>query len=100
MDELVAAVAAWASAVLAAVLAEAAPDLGSHVPVLFGATVLVHEEKEYRGPKGSLDKGRALRLPQLVDMCAQVAAGMAYLELENFIHRGVPTTVAALALLT
>lgn len=35
------------------------------------------------------DKGRALRLPQLVDMCAQVAAGMAYLELENFIHRGV-----------
>jgi len=33
------------------------------------------------------DKGRALRLPQLVDMCAQVAAGMAYLELQNFIHR-------------
>jgi len=33
------------------------------------------------------DKGRALRLPQLVDMAAQVAAGMAFLESQNFIHR-------------
>jgi fyn-related kinase len=33
------------------------------------------------------DKGRALKLPQLVDMAAQVAAGMAYLEGMNFIHR-------------
>nr|BAF02920.1 protein tyrosine kinase src [Monosiga ovata] len=33
------------------------------------------------------DKGRALRLPQLIDMAAQIASGMAYLELQNFIHR-------------
>lgn len=33
------------------------------------------------------DKGRALKLPQLVDMAAQVAAGMAYLEAQNYIHR-------------
>ena len=35
------------------------------------------------------DKGRALNLPQLVDMAAQVAAGMAYLEAQNFVHRGM-----------
>lgn len=33
------------------------------------------------------DKGRALKLPQLVDMAAQIAAGMAYLESQHFIHR-------------
>jgi fyn-related kinase len=33
------------------------------------------------------DKGRALQMRQLVDMSAQVAAGMAYLEAQNFIHR-------------
>lgn len=33
------------------------------------------------------DKGRALKLPQLVDMAAQIAAGMAYLEAQNYIHR-------------
>lgn len=32
-------------------------------------------------------KGRALKLPQLVDMSAQIAAGMAYLEAQNYIHR-------------
>jgi len=26
-------------------------------------------------------------MPQLVDVCAQVAAGMAYLESQNYIHR-------------
>ena len=31
--------------------------------------------------------GRSLRMPQLVDVCAQVAAGMAYLESQNYIHR-------------
>lgn len=33
------------------------------------------------------DKGKALRLAQLVDMAAQIAAGMAFLEAQNFIHR-------------
>ncbi|CAF1141653.1 unnamed protein product [Didymodactylos carnosus] len=31
--------------------------------------------------------GRDLRLPTLVDMAAQIAAGMAYLEHEHYIHR-------------
>ena len=31
--------------------------------------------------------GRKLQQPQLIDMAAQVAAGMAYLELQNYIHR-------------
>lgn len=42
--------------------------------------------------KGSLldylqGEGRVLHLPQLIDMAAQIAAGMAYLELHNYIHR-------------
>ncbi|RZF41523.1 hypothetical protein LSTR_LSTR000237 [Laodelphax striatellus] len=32
-------------------------------------------------------KGRVLKLPQLIDMAAQIAAGMAYLESQNYIHR-------------
>ncbi|XP_027720342.1 tyrosine-protein kinase Fgr isoform X2 [Vombatus ursinus] len=32
-------------------------------------------------------EGRDLRLPHLVDMAAQVAAGMAYMERMNYIHR-------------
>lgn len=32
-------------------------------------------------------KGRTLKLAQLIDMSAQVAAGMAYLESQNYIHR-------------
>ena len=31
--------------------------------------------------------GRSLKLPQLIDMGAQVAAGMAYFEFNNYIHR-------------
>lgn len=32
-------------------------------------------------------KGRTLKLPQLINMAAQIAAGMAYLEQQNYIHR-------------
>ena len=31
--------------------------------------------------------GRSLKLPQLIDMGAQVASGMAYLEEKNYVHR-------------
>ncbi|XP_051530738.1 tyrosine-protein kinase Lyn-like [Myxocyprinus asiaticus] len=31
--------------------------------------------------------GRKLQLPKLIDFCAQIAEGMAYLEKKNFIHR-------------
>lgn len=32
-------------------------------------------------------KGRGLKLQTLIDMAAQIAAGMAYLESQNYIHR-------------
>ncbi|XP_072403212.1 tyrosine-protein kinase Src42A isoform X1 [Diabrotica undecimpunctata] len=32
-------------------------------------------------------KGKSLKLTQLIDMAAQIAAGMAYLESQNYIHR-------------
>lgn len=32
-------------------------------------------------------KGRQLKMPALIDMAAQIAAGMAYLESQNYIHR-------------
>ncbi|XP_055348307.1 tyrosine-protein kinase Src42A-like [Paramacrobiotus metropolitanus] len=32
-------------------------------------------------------RGRQLKLPQLIDMAAQIATGMAYLESQNYIHR-------------
>lgn len=34
-----------------------------------------------------IGKGRTLKLAQLIDMAAQIAAGMAYLESQNYIHR-------------
>uniref|UniRef100_A0A8D9BT61 non-specific protein-tyrosine kinase n=1 Tax=Cacopsylla melanoneura TaxID=428564 RepID=A0A8D9BT61_9HEMI len=41
---------------------------------------------EYLQGKGN-GKGRNLKLPQLIDMAAHIAAGMAYLESQNYIHR-------------
>lgn len=32
-------------------------------------------------------KGRTLKLPTLIDIAAQIASGMAYLESQNYIHR-------------
>lgn len=32
-------------------------------------------------------KGKGLKLQQLIDMAAQIATGMAYLESQNYIHR-------------
>ncbi|XP_062406234.1 tyrosine-protein kinase fynb isoform X2 [Sardina pilchardus] len=47
---------------------------------------------EYMGKGSLLDflkdgEGRGLKLPNLVDMAAQVAGGMAYIERMNYIHR-------------
>uniref|UniRef100_A0A8D3BTW0 Tyrosine-protein kinase n=1 Tax=Scophthalmus maximus TaxID=52904 RepID=A0A8D3BTW0_SCOMX len=47
---------------------------------------------EYMGQGSLLEflkdgEGRGLKLPNLVDMAAQVAAGMAYIERMNYIHR-------------
>ena len=33
------------------------------------------------------DKGATLRIPDQIEMAAQVASGMAFLELQNYIHR-------------
>ncbi|XP_058880511.1 tyrosine-protein kinase Blk-like [Acipenser ruthenus] len=33
------------------------------------------------------DEGRRLQLPKLIDMSAQIAEGMAYIEIKNYIHR-------------
>ena len=41
-------------------------------------------------------KGRTLKLPQLIDMGAQVAAGMAYLESQNYIHRDLAARLVML----
>ena len=41
----------------------------------------------YPNTKYFVGKGRTLKLPQLIDMAAQIASGMAYLESQNYIHR-------------
>ena len=41
-------------------------------------------------------KGRTLKLTQLIDMSAQVAAGMAYLESQNYIHRDLAARLVIL----
>lgn len=34
-----------------------------------------------------VDKGHLLRLQRLIDIAAQIASGMAYLESQNYVHR-------------
>lgn len=41
----------------------------------------------YSRPPFAEDKGSTLRFSEQIEMAAQVAAGMAYLELQNYIHR-------------
>ena len=41
----------------------------------------------HRSPPLSPGRGKALKINQLIDMAAQIAAGMAYLESQNYIHR-------------
>jgi serine/threonine protein kinase len=43
-----------------------------------------HDYHTFACPQG---KGRSLKLPQLIELGAQIAAGMAYLETQNYIHR-------------
>ena len=45
--------------------------------------IIIHNAHHHH-PQG---KGRTLKLAQLIDMSAQIAAGMAYLESQNYIHR-------------
>ena len=46
--------------------------------------IIIRNAHHHHHPQG---KGRTLKLAQLIDMSAQIAAGMAYLESQNYIHR-------------
>lgn len=41
----------------------------------------------FKKSKGIAGKGRNLKMTTLIDMAAQIASGMAYLESQNYIHR-------------
>ena len=52
-----------------------------NICILLWQKITVHNYTVFKG------KGKSLKLPQLIDVSAQIASGMAYLESQNYIHR-------------